>query len=244
MPELQVIETKELYDTNVAYNNLVEASKITDYRLSMSAVYGWLMCNPNTTLYDIEIMLRKDNIPIYLIAEESNNSNQQLVLPRNNIIDLKYTCAIVVNTQNKIDEYMKTNDINYEKNLKKLEICGFEFSDEINTNDIHELKNRDDINDIQDIVTQLQHIGVSINVSSNDDPQSMLDKDIDIATKKYGNVEQTIINSDNKYNYIQFFVKINDNSVRISDWILKISKEGDYMEVVSHETAKIDITTV
>jgi hypothetical protein len=234
MPELQVIETKELYDGDIALNNLRESSKISHYKFAMSSVYGWLMCNPESNLYDLEKLFRNEKLNIYLIADSNINKGQKLVLPRNVKIDLKFTCVILVNNEEKMDEYIAEHNIIIKDNLENLKYTGFEFDSDVIEEEIHQLKNREEIDNIQDILSQLQHVGIGINIIDEHDPQTQLDNDIKDAIDNHEIVEQRIFQSDEDSNYIEFYNKNDDE--RVSDWILKINKQNEEMDVINIST--------
>ncbi len=124
-------------DSDLSLHNIENLSKTLNFSLCSQACFAWLVNNKDKSFYDLQNILIKKEINLYLIANDKIEENHKLSIP-NEIDDktLKYNCIFSCkNKENVLEEILKYSN-SFEENLEKLKLTGYSINKKDNFDDI------------------------------------------------------------------------------------------------------------
>lgn len=97
--KFKIIHANEILNDEIILYNIIEADRVKDARYIMSAGVAWLRRYKGKTLYDLQKKFLQLKLQTRIFAEEYNKEDQDVCIPGNSSLDIKYVATFISNPQ-------------------------------------------------------------------------------------------------------------------------------------------------
>ncbi len=109
--KFKIIPAKDILDDETILYNIIEADRVKDARYIMSAGVAWLRRYKGKTVFDLQKKFISLKLKTRIFAEEYDPEEQDVCVPGNPSVDIKYVATFISNPQILYRQKQKKTDM-------------------------------------------------------------------------------------------------------------------------------------
>lgn len=183
---------------DIAWNNVVEASKAHSLSVVLTPVIAWACEHPESSFQDLEMKLRENNVDLAIIADVNKTydfPNSEVRSPFDISLKKKYGIILSCRPQEYALKEVLEHSKDYDTNFNLLNDCGIlgdKFKEEPEKGTTFRDLKKGNPDDPTTKILEAK-VRMTIDIISNERMTEMLNEDINKAMKKTGEEPQTAL---------------------------------------------------